>query len=33
LLFAWLRYMLIRREDDSGARRVESKRLQAEMKV
>ncbi|SVA61533.1 uncharacterized protein METZ01_LOCUS114387 [marine metagenome] len=25
--------MLIRREEDSGARRVESKRLQAEMKV
>jgi len=25
--------MLIRREEDSGARRVESKRLQAEMNV
>jgi len=25
--------MLISREEDSGARRVESKRLQAEMKV
>jgi|TARA_B100001245_G_scaffold170313_1_gene129189 hypothetical protein len=33
LLLAWLKYMPISREVDSGGRRVENKRLQAETKV